>query len=90
MKSTLSISAALGEMLVPGRVFSIGARKKNGDWTEKAKCVLVHNSRGDLNQRKYWSRNGLLKLREVGGKHEFNIYIDLLVEFNGQEINWEA
>lgn len=89
MIQTLSIGEVLSEICRPSNVFSIEYRKVNGDYGKKERCVLVRNSNNDLSERKKMNRNGLLLLREVGGKHDFSVYIDLLVSFNSTEIDFE-
>lgn len=89
MIQTLSIKEVLSEMCQPNCVFSIKFRKVDGNISKKEKCVLVRSSGNDLTERKKMNRNGMLLLREVGGKHDFNVYIDFLREFNGNEIDFE-
>jgi hypothetical protein len=89
MIQTLSVREVLSEMCQPNMVFSIKFRKVGGDTSKKERCVLVRSSGNDLSERKKMNRNGMLLLREVGGKHDFNVYIDLLREFNSNEIDFE-
>jgi hypothetical protein len=88
MIKSMPIKEVLSEMCVPSVVFSLKYRKVDGNIGKKERCVLVRSSKNDLNERKKMNRNGMLLLREVGGKHDFNVYIDLLREFNGNEIDF--
>ncbi|GGD45157.1 hypothetical protein GCM10011514_06510 [Emticicia aquatilis] len=88
MIQTIGIGEVLSEMCQPSNVFTIEYRKVDGNYGKKERCVLVRGSNNDLSERKKMNRNGLLLLREVGGKHDFSVYIDLLVSFNGTEIDF--
>lgn len=67
----------------PAEVFSIGYYKDDGSYSEKAKVI---NRSKNLNDRKKMSRNGLLKLLDKSNGLPFNVTIDLLVKFNGNNI----
>ena len=88
MIHTIGIGEVLSEMCQPSNVFTIEYRKVDGNYGKKERCVLVRGSSNVLSDRKKMNRNGLLLLREVGGKHDFSVYIDLLLSFNGTEIDF--
>ena len=79
------IPKVLSEITAEGSVFRIGFREKDGTWSEKEDVMLMNNN-SQLFKRKKLSRNGLLKLHKRIGGHPFEVYIDLLVEFNGMRI----
>jgi hypothetical protein len=87
MKLSLSIKRVLSEITFPGAVYSIGYRKVDGTWGEKKNATLRRNS-NPLTARGKMSRSGLLKLMNRDNGKEFEIYIDLLVEFNGCEVDF--
>lgn len=75
----------LSQINKPGAVFSIKARKVNGDMTNKTGCVAVRGS-NVLNEHKIYNRGGLLKLYQPQASRNFEIYIDLIKEFNGMTV----
>lgn len=81
----MEIGKALSEITTLGSVFAIGYRKKDGNYGFKER-VVVRNNNNPLNLRKKFSRSGLIKLRDLDRKADFEIYIDLMVELNGQKI----
>jgi hypothetical protein len=81
----MDIGKALSEITNIGSVFAIGYRKKDGNYGFKER-VVVRNNNNPLNARKKFSRSGLIRLRDLDSKKDFEIYIDLMVELNGQKI----
>jgi hypothetical protein len=86
-KSILLIGAGgvLATINKPGSVFSIKARKVNGDVTIKTGCVALRGTNA-LNEHKIYNRGGLLKLYQPQKSHKFELYIDLIKEFNGMTV----
>jgi hypothetical protein len=82
MSLTISIKRVLSEITTQGARFSLGYRKTDGTWGEKKNVGLRRNSNA-LNVRKKMSRSGRLPLLNLNTGKDFEIYIDLLVEFNG-------
>jgi hypothetical protein len=77
------INQVLAEVNKPNAVFELVFRKDNGDISIKKK---VYNRSSNLNDRKVFNRNGLLKCfnKETGEK--FDCTIDCIVRFNGMKI----
>ena len=74
-----------------GAVFSVKFRKKSdGKISEKKNIVrLAKTGENILNARKNLTNEGRIKcVQPHGNGHEFEFYVDLIVEFNGQKINW--
>ena len=81
----LGAGGVLAQVNKPGSVFSIKARKVNGDVTLKYGCVALRGT-NVLNEHKVYNRGGLLKLYQPQSSHKFEIYIDLIKEFNGMTV----
>lgn len=67
----------------PGAVFSLGYYKDDGSYNEKENLI---NRAKALNDRKLMSRNGTLKLLDRNAGIPFDVTIDLIMKFNGDEI----
>jgi hypothetical protein len=80
------------EMFRSGAVFSVKFRKK-GDYMVSTKNNIVRLAKSGenvLNARKNLTSEGRLKCFDPVNGHEFEFYVDLMVEFNGMKINWYA
>ena len=87
-KKTIPLLGAGGVLATinkPGSVFSIKGRKVNGEITVKVGCVAVRGS-NVLNEHKIYNRGGLVKLYQPQKSHQFELYIDLIKEFNGMTV----
>jgi len=84
---SIPLSRVLGEVNRAHSVFSITYRTAGGDWGEKKNCVSRGSSDNPLTERKKMNRDGKLKLMQKSGGHIFEVFIDLLLTFNGQKIN---
>lgn len=88
MKKTIPLlgqGGVLAQINKPGAVFSIKARKVSGDITVKTGCVAIRSA-NVLNEHKIYNRSGLIKLFQPASSHKFEIYIDLIKEFNGMTV----
>jgi hypothetical protein len=83
----ITIRAVLSEMNKPVSVFDITYRKTDGSWGEKKGCMLRRNTTNELGERKRMNRSGTIKLAHKSSGAMMDIYIDLLLTFNGQAIN---
>ncbi|TAF02268.1 MAG: hypothetical protein EAZ80_01605 [Runella slithyformis] len=77
--------SVLAQVNKPGVVFNIKFRKTNGDVSEKIGCMAVRGG-SELSERKVWNRNGLLRITQPAKNHIFDVYIDLILEFNGKPV----
>lgn len=92
MKNAVKIplSRVLAEVCSPGSVFDLAYRKTDGTYGEKKGCLSTP-SKSSLTDRRKLNRSGLLQLTQKGFSGiPFNLYIDLLISFNGQVIDHEA
>ena len=81
----LGAGGVLATINKPGSVFSIKGRKVNGDITMKTGCVALRSA-NVLNDHKMYNRNGTVKLYQPQKSHQFELYIDLIKEFNGMKV----
>jgi hypothetical protein len=87
MSLGISIKRVLSEITSQGARFSIGYRKIDGCWGEKKNVSLRRNS-NPLTARGKMSRSGRLPLMDRNTGKDFEVYIDLLVEFNSIRIDF--
>lgn len=87
MVERIGISNVLAEVNRANSVFSVAYRKTNGEYGEKHR-VTARRGNNPLNERKRMNRSGLLKLTNLDNNKDFDIVIDLLIEFNGIPINF--
>lgn len=87
MSLGISIKRVLSEITSQGARFSIGYRKIDGSWGEKKNVSLRRNS-NPLTARGKMSRSGRLPLMDRNTGKDFEVYIDLLVEFNAIRIDF--
>lgn len=73
----------LAEMNRANRVFSIGFRKDNGDFSVKEN---VMNRSSNLSNRKKMNRSGLVRCMQKNNDLIFDATIDLIVRFDGMEV----
>ncbi|MDF7817361.1 hypothetical protein P1X15_07140 [Runella sp. MFBS21] len=85
--SKINLSAVLSEVNRPNAVFNLTYRKENGECGEKKGCILRRSGDNALNERKKMNRSGKLKLLRKSDGHQFEVFIDFLLTFNGQPIN---
>ena len=88
----ISATQMFSEMFRSGAVFSIKFRKKGGGKISVKQNIVRLAKAGEniLNSRKNLTTEGRLKCFDPQNGHEFEFYVDLLVEFNGHKINWYA
>ncbi len=84
---TIALSRVLAEVNRPHSIFSITYRTAAGVYGEKKDCVARSSSDNPLTERKKMNRDGKLKLMQARGGHIFEVFIDLLITFNGIKIN---
>jgi hypothetical protein len=87
----IAASKMFAEMFRNGAVFSVKFRKKgDGKVSVKNNIVrLAKTGENILNARKNLTNEGRIKcVQPHGNGQEFEFYVDLIVEFNGQKINW--
>lgn len=72
----------LAEVNKPNVRFSIGYYKNDGSYSEKQNVV---NRSKNLSDRKLMSRNGTLNCIDKDG-NPFDVTIDLIMKFNGNQI----
>jgi hypothetical protein len=88
MVGEISIGAVLSEVNQTGAVFSVEYRKMNGDFGSKSRCTGRIDSANQLNDKRKRNRTGVLKLHNLDTATDFELYIDLLQSFNGQDIEF--
>jgi hypothetical protein len=89
MKASIGLRAALSEANEAQRVFAITYRTKDGTWGQKTACFLRRSgSNNSLNERKKQNAGGLLKCIDKYTGQAFDVVIDLILTFDGQNINF--
>ena len=88
MTNEMPLGRVLSEVNAPNSVFDIKYRKVDGTVGTKLGCTRLATSNA-LNERKKMNRSGLLKLFQPSTGRQFEVYIDLLVQFNGLDIDHE-
>lgn len=73
----------LAEMNRSSRIFSIGFRKDNGDYSFKENVL---NRSSNLCDRKKMNRSGLVRCMQKNSDSIFDVTIDLIVKFDGMEV----
>lgn len=88
MKDEISLGRVLSEVNSPNALFDLTYRKVDGTMGMKQGCTRLATSNA-LSERKKMNRSGLLKLFHRATGRTFEVYIDLLVQFNGLNIDHE-
>jgi hypothetical protein len=85
MIQTITLREVLAEVNRPNAVFDLKYRKVDGSIGNKER-VISRNT--DLNERKKRNRDGILKIVRPASGEMRDVYIDLLVSFNGMVIKY--